>query len=171
MKSAISRGYTLIELIVSVGLFAVVTTLSTGAYLMMISANQQAQSITTGINNLSFALETMTRTIRTGTNYNKGVDCLGDCQSFTVVNTNGVTMTYTTSEGVITQNGVALTDSSVNVTSLTFYVSGTAPFSVGSDVKQPYVTIIVSGEVIPKAGKAPIKFNVETSAVMRGTDL
>ena len=64
-------GYTLVELIVAVGLFALVMLLAAGAYLMMIGVNRQAQGIATGIDNLSFALETMTRSIRTGTNYNQ----------------------------------------------------------------------------------------------------
>ena len=67
-----TRGYTLIELIVAVGLFSFVMTLVSGAYFLMIGINRQAQSIATGINNLSFALETMSRTIRTGYDYDCG---------------------------------------------------------------------------------------------------
>ncbi|HVM58918.1 MAG TPA: prepilin-type N-terminal cleavage/methylation domain-containing protein, partial [Candidatus Paceibacterota bacterium] len=68
-RHASSGGYTLVELIVAMGLFAIIMTLSTGAYLIMISVNRHAQAISTGIDNLSFALEDMTRTIRTGTVY------------------------------------------------------------------------------------------------------
>ena len=61
-----SRGYTLIELIVAVGLFALVMTLVSGAYLVMISVTQAGSRYGDWSDNLSFALETMTRTIRTG---------------------------------------------------------------------------------------------------------
>ncbi|MCX6786307.1 MAG: prepilin-type N-terminal cleavage/methylation domain-containing protein [Candidatus Kaiserbacteria bacterium] len=164
-------GYTLIELMVAVGLFALIMTLVSGAYIMMIGITRQAQGMATGIDNLSFALETMTRTIRTGTDYNDGLNCSG-CTSFSVVNASGATINYKRSvdsngNGSITQNDVVLTDPVVNVTSLTFIVSG-AP---SSDISQPYVTIIISGTVSygPKNKIQP--FVVETSATMRGTDL
>lgn len=166
-----SKGYTLIELIVAVGLFALIMTLSSGAYLLMIGLNRQAQGIATGINNLSFALETMTRTIRTGTNYscNGSGPCPNGGVNFSVKNTNNTLVNYALSGGVITQNGVALTDSSVNVSSLMFYVSGTATTLAG-DYTQPHVTIIVSGTVSSGPGKTET-FAVETGATMRGTDL
>ncbi|KKW46894.1 MAG: hypothetical protein UY97_C0002G0005 [Parcubacteria group bacterium GW2011_GWB1_57_6] len=163
-RRGFGAGYTLIELVVAVGLFALIMTLASGAYLVMIGVNQQSQGIATGINNLSFALETMTRAIRTGTNYScGGGDCTGGT-NFSVLNASGATMTYLLSGGVITQNGVALTDSSVQISSLKFYASGTA----GSDSQQPRVTIVVSGTV---PGKAPQQFTVETGATMRGSDI
>jgi len=164
-----SRGYTLVEIIVAVGLFALIMTLASGAYLMMISFAGRAQNTSTGINNLSFALETMTRTIRTGTSYNDGTDCSG-CTSFSVVNSGGTTITYGLSNGSITQtiSGVAtgLTDPSVSISSLRFYASGTTP----GDASQPYVTIVILGTTSAGA-KDPQSFTVETGAAMRGTDL
>ena len=162
------QGYTLIELIVAVGLFALIMLLASGAYLVMIDINRRAQSITTGINNLSFALETMTRTIRTGTNYScNGIgDCVDGGTSFSVRNSSGVMMNYTLSNGVITQNGVALIDQSITVSSLTFYVFGTVP----SDTVQPRVTIVVSGTVPSGPGRTEA-FTIETGATMRGTDI
>lgn len=173
MKSnkKMSRGYTLVELIVAVGLFALIMTLVSGAYLTMIGVTRQAQGLATGVDNLSFALETMTRTVRTGTNYscNGSGDCLTGGTSFSVVNTSGKTMSYALSNGVITQNGVSLTDPSVKVTALVFYASGTKPASAG-DYAQPHVTIIVSGTVSSGPGKTE-PFSIETGATMRGTNL
>jgi len=167
------RGYTLIELVVAVGLFALIMTLASGAYFMMINLNRQVQGVTTGINNLSFALETMTRDMRTGTAYSGG----GNSFSFTPAD-GGATVTYTsgTQQGTngqvgnitITKNNVttSLTDPSVDVTSLTFYVSGITP----GDSDQPHVTIVISGEVAYGAGKIE-PFFVETGATMRGSDI
>lgn len=174
------RGYTLIELIVAVGLFAIVMTISSGAYLIMINANRKAQSITTGINNLSFVLEGMTRDIRTGTAYGcgaVGVDCPisisgGSSFTFTDANNNpNITYAKGTQAGVgdITKGGVAITDASVDITSLKFYLSG-AKTVRDIDTAQPYVTIVVSGRVSAGPGKWE-DFTVETSAAMRGTDL
>lgn len=174
MKNKLARrphgGYTLIELVIAVGLFALIMMLASGAYLVMIGISRQTQGIATGINNLSFALETMTRSIRTGTNYscNGAGDCSTGGTSFSVRNSAGVATDYTLSEGVITQNGVALTDPSVTVSSLKFYASGTPKPPV--DYAQPRVTIIVSGTVSPAAGKTEA-FTIETGATMRGSDL
>lgn len=64
-----SAGFTLIEMLVSIALFAVVVTTSMGTLLVLIDANAKSQSIQISINNLSFALDAMTRQIRTGFDY------------------------------------------------------------------------------------------------------
>lgn len=165
-----NRGYTLVELIIAVGLFAFIMMLSSGAYLVMIGINRQVQGIATGIDNLAFALETMTRTIRTGTSYScsGGGDCDNGGSNFSVVDSSGDTVSYALSGGVITQNGVALTDPSVTVSSLMFYASGTGKPT--SDYLQPRVTTIVSGTVSSGPGKTE-PFTVETGATMRGSDI
>lgn len=188
MKNKCTRGYTLIELIVAVGLFAIVMMLASGAYLVMININRQTQGITVGIDNLSFALETMTRTIRTGTKYScstsiphtDGSPCpfstffvtdstgTGHAVSYTMGSIGSVgNITQTTSAGT-----VALTDSSTNVTSLKFYAIGTQPyFPNKTDTQQARVTIVISGTVSSGPGRPPIPFTVETGATMRGSDI
>lgn len=167
-------GYTLVELIVAVGLFAFVMTLSSGAYLVMIGLNRQAQGVATGIDDLSFALETMTRDIRTGSAYNCGGigDCPSGASSFVFRNRHGVLVSYSLSGAslVKTSNSIqsTLTDPSVTISSLLFYASGTSP--APSDYQQSRVVIIVSGTVSTGPGKEE-PFTVETSATMRGTDI
>ncbi len=187
---AAHRGFTLVELIVSVGLFAIVMTLAAGAYLLVIGVNQQTQGVTTGINNLSFALESMTRTIRTGTRYGCGThftDCAsGSGGTFVLYDASNVETYYKrsisssecggTTTGCIVKsiNGGAswqpLTDPSVSVTSLTFYLTGSQTVSGGADYTQPYVLIVAQGTISVGPGKTR-SFSVETSAIMRGTDL
>jgi len=65
----LNQGFTLIEMIVSLGIFSIVVTTAVGAMLVLISTNQQLQSEQNVMTNLSFALDTMTREIRTGYNY------------------------------------------------------------------------------------------------------
>lgn len=62
-------GFTLIEMIVSLGVFATVVTIAVGALLVLVSANEQLQSEQNVMINLSFALDSMTREIRTGSDY------------------------------------------------------------------------------------------------------
>ena len=177
-------GYTLIELMVAVGLFALVMALASGAYLIMIGVNRNTQAVSTGINNLSFALESMTRTIRTGTSYQCNNPAGGNCSSggsaFYVTDQTGAVVSYARSVSdsichsggngclTVTRAGttIALTSPPLNVSSLVFY--GTGVFT--GDGTQPHVTIVVSGTVLEGPGKTQ-PFTVETGATMRGSDL
>lgn len=169
-----SRGYTLIELIIAVGLFAVVMTLATGAYLIVIGVNRRIQSTVIGIDNLSFALDTMTRDIRTGTNYNCGGtgDCPSGASTFSFTDQSGRFVSYRVNGSAVqeTVNGVSsvLTDPSVTVSSLTFYASGTA--RPPRDYLQPHVTMLIGGTVATGPGKTE-PFAIEAAATMRGSDL
>jgi prepilin-type N-terminal cleavage/methylation domain-containing protein len=69
IKKNLQQGFTLIEMIVSVAIFSIVATITVGALLILISTNQQLQTEQNIMTNLSFALDSMTREIRTGTNY------------------------------------------------------------------------------------------------------
>lgn len=62
-------GFTLIEMIVSLAVFAGVITISVGALLVLVATNEQLQGEQSVMTNLSFALDSMTREIRTGTDY------------------------------------------------------------------------------------------------------
>src|SRR3989338_5106390 len=151
------RGYTLIELIIAVGLFALVMVLASGAYLTMINLNRQVQGIVTGIDDLSFTLDTMTRAIRTGSDYTCGGvgDCPSGASSFSFTDSAGRAISYSLGASAIqeTVNGVpsTLTDPSLTISSLMFYAFGTR--SVPNDYKQSRVTIIVSGTVSTGPGK------------------
>jgi hypothetical protein len=157
------------------GLFAIVMTLASGAYLLMVAANRQAQAISTGIDNLSFALEEMTRTIRTGTGYScaGGGDCASGASSLTLTDQNGSSVTYALSSSAIVKTKAGststLTDPSVSITKLTFYVSGSANARAG-DYQPPHATIVITGTASAGPGKTE-SFDLETGATMRGTDL
>lgn len=168
------RGFTLIELIISIGLFALVMTLVSGAYILMINLNRQVQGVATGIDNLSFALDEMTRTIRTGSAYlcEGTTDCLGAVTSFSLTDATGASVTYFLSGTTLMktkENATsALSDPKVNITSLVFYPKGIQ--RAGADYQQARVKIVISGTVQSSPGKTE-PFTVETGATMRGTDI
>lgn len=64
-----SRGFSLIELMVSLSVFAIIMVASVGTLLTMVDANAKAQALYTATTNLSFALDSITREIRMGYNY------------------------------------------------------------------------------------------------------
>lgn len=68
-RSPSQSGFSLIEMIVSLALFSIVVTITVGALLVLIASNQRFQNEQSVMTNLSFALDSMTREIRTGTNY------------------------------------------------------------------------------------------------------
>lgn len=175
MKST-SSGYTLVELMVAVGLFALIMTLSAGSYVMMIGLNRQVQALTLGTNSLSFALDTMLRTIRSGSAYN--CNGIGDCNgagSFSFTDKDGNNITYRLSGGAIQETIGSVNDyltdaSSVTITSLTFYAYGTEPYSTGANKDQARVSITVTG-IIRYGPNKTQNFAIETGATMRGSDL
>jgi len=66
------KGFTLIELMVSVTIFIIVMVISLGSLLSISAAERKAEALKTVMNNLSFGLESMSRTIRTGVDYHCG---------------------------------------------------------------------------------------------------
>ena len=63
------KGFTLIEMLVSVALFSIAMVLALGSLLSLSSADRKAESLKAAINNVNFALDSMSRDIRTGWNW------------------------------------------------------------------------------------------------------
>lgn len=68
-RAAEARGFTLIELMVAVALFAVVMIISITSLTSVINADRKAQSVQSAVNSLDFALDDLVRTVRTGTDF------------------------------------------------------------------------------------------------------
>ena len=64
-----NKGFTLIEVMIAVGLFALVVSMSLGAILQVFSVNKKAQSMSVIMGDLNSSLELMTTQIRYGSNY------------------------------------------------------------------------------------------------------
>jgi prepilin-type N-terminal cleavage/methylation domain-containing protein len=91
------KGFTLIETMVSVAIFSVVMVIALGALLAISASDRKAENLKSVINNLNFALDSMSRAIRTGSNWSCGVG--GDCwntgsNTFTFLASNGQTVSY-----------------------------------------------------------------------------
>ncbi len=184
-------------MLVSVAIFAIVMTIALGSLLAMSESNRKAQSLKSVINNLNFALDSMSRSIRTGTTYHcdttqgGGVrDCTNlPASSFSFVAADAATNVAYRLEsadrvictqpvgtvGCITRSinsGVyaAITSPEVVVSTLLFYVTGAESAAI-----QPKVTILLSGYV--KSGGAEVAcdaagakascFNLQTSVTQR----
>jgi prepilin-type N-terminal cleavage/methylation domain-containing protein len=185
MIYAPSRGFTLIELMVSLSIFVIIMLAATSAYLSFISYNRQAQTTSTVVNSVSFSIDNMAREIRSGTNYRN------DSTGFSFINADNCSVTYTlqhsqsicgtvvgTTPSCIARvscanlNPTAVTDSNIKINSLLFNPRGTA---IGLSDGQPMVTIVVGGEAcVPNTdctGSGKITFQIETAATQRLPDL
>nr|AQQ75003.1 hypothetical protein [uncultured bacterium] len=63
------RGFTLVELMVAMTLFAVVMLVAVGALLSMVDANRKARALENVMNNLNIAIDGMVRSVRMGNSY------------------------------------------------------------------------------------------------------
>ena len=91
--SSSHKGFTLIEIIVSVTIFTIVMLIAVGAVLNAVQANRKAQTLNVVINNLNLAFESMIRDIRTGSEYrDNGCGAAGECIRFK--DKQGRTVTY-----------------------------------------------------------------------------
>lgn len=66
-----NKGFTLIEIIVALMIFSIVVVVALAALLKIIDANKKAQTTQDAVIGLSFALESMSRELRTGST----IDC------------------------------------------------------------------------------------------------
>jgi len=187
------KGFTLVELLVSVAIFAIVALASTAAYLSFINYNRLVQSTATVINSLYFTVDSIARDIRSGSQYT----CAGSCNPSNSISfrdaTGNCTVTYqrlqsdgsacsATSCSVVRtavgasctalQTNSAITDSTITIQKLAFYIRG----NVASDQTQPMATIVINGYAcLPNTDctvlKNQIPFKIETSATQRLPDL
>ncbi len=179
MYQNIKNGYTLLELIVSVGVFSLVMVVVSTAYLTLVDLDRKGRSTTAVVTNLSFAVDSMARAIRTGQNYscNFGTNCPSGASRLSFIDENGRTITYTLSNGVVMREcsgsgcpvagAVPLTDASVTVSTLTFRVTG-----VGTgDGLQPRVTFSMRGVMSAGPKQSSSEFTLQGGATQRIIEL
>lgn len=183
-----SRGFTLVELMVSVALFIVVMLVAVGALLALVEANKKARALESVINNLNISLDGMVRAVRMGSLYNCGSSAIPDTVSGSDCANGGTTISfapygsdpdnqaerwvYTFSDGQLfrsTQGGsnpIAITAPEVNIDDMDFYVVGT----VRRDITQPKVVLVVKGTA-GATEKSQSTFYIQSTAVQRALDL
>lgn len=69
MNYKYKKGFTLIEVLTAISIFSTVMIIIIGALLMLNNANKKAQALRAVVDNLNFAIEDMTRNIKTGSEY------------------------------------------------------------------------------------------------------
>jgi len=192
-KKVIQSGFTLIEVLVSLSLFTVVVTMAVGTLLVLIDANGKQQSAQSVMTNISFALDSMTREIRTGHHYqcetsssalddtnNTVNDCTSHQANFAFTES-GDSLTSGAGSNRIayrlagtsierrlgTTDWRPITAPEVVVEKLEFVVTDT---DLLPNTKSPIVTVYVSGTAGNISG-IDTSFNLQTTVTQQGLDL
>jgi len=190
MRTQKKRGFTLIEMMVAVALFAIVMLVAGATLISLVYANRKAQALQSVMNNLNISLDEMVRGIREGQNYRCGGEAssYGDC-------TQGNAVLYFTPFGSSPDNRPAddwgyafdsagtycgkgrlcesekggpwipITSPEVQIQSMVFYVVGTKPASMGG-TQQPKVVFTVKGQAGAQAS-TQTTFSIQATAVQR----
>ncbi|MDO8564419.1 MAG: type II secretion system protein [bacterium] len=186
VKSCAS-GFTVIEMLVAVGIFSIIMVVTVGSFLTILQANYKAQSLKTVLNNLHFALENMSRNLRTGSVYHCDVgvgvvdepqDCASTpAASIAFASRDGSRVRYrhqgkaieraiirAEDGGAVTY--IPITAPELEVEQLQFFVDG----SNDADSRQPRVLILMSGSMKGK-GKVVSRFDIESLVSQRLLDI
>lgn len=182
-------GFTLIELMVSVTIFAIVMTISVGTLLVMIDATRKAQSLQAAMTNISFVSDSITRNIRTGYNYycasyidtlpsgSDSQDCASGGQAISFVrNKDGkrVGFRLNTIDKSIERNvdnGGWLRVTSQNITINTFdiIVEYSGGYYSDGDLSQPHVSLLIEG-IVDEGLESETDFALQTNVTQRVLD-
>jgi prepilin-type N-terminal cleavage/methylation domain-containing protein len=166
-------GFTLIELMVATSIFMMIMLMAMGSIVVSGNASKRTQKLRYAMDNVNFALESMTRSIRMGTNYeetSKGISFLldseldGESQKieyFLGTEGNGYNSLYRSVDG---GPEVKIVSSDVNVERLDFKIKGN-----DEDDGSPSVYILMKGTVNIK-GQENTSFAIQTMASQRNIE-
>jgi len=101
------KGFTLVEMIVALMIFSIVSVVALTALVKIIDANKKAQNIQDAVVSMSFTMESMTRELRTGSIYYCRTLLLGENLNVSTLSSqsvspfcNGVTGNSTNGQGI-----------------------------------------------------------------------
>ncbi|OHA01193.1 MAG: hypothetical protein A3H71_03040 [Candidatus Sungbacteria bacterium RIFCSPLOWO2_02_FULL_48_13b] len=183
-RARVLAGFTLLEMIVSVGIFAVVIVASIGISLSIKSAQGKASNVQNVQDSIRYALEFMTKELRQGTSYvvsdySSGVyHKVNFLRSFVSGSPQSIWYCWDSTAGVVYRRvdtvdtcltqGLELTASNVKVTALSFYATGQAS---GSADGQPRITVLIAGSSRDPRAQLQASLILQTSVTQRARDL
>ncbi len=157
------RGFTLIELIVAMGLFLTVTTLIVSFFIQSSRAERAVAGRVSAIDNVALAIEGMAREIRTGSGFQAVSDPGGrKVGNLAFTNYHGQSVVYrlmNTSIEKSTDGGLSfmkLTSESVKIVNLSFWIFQRS--ADGAKVFPPRITIVSQAQ-----GPFEGSFNLQTT--------
>lgn len=168
-QDAPRSGFTLVELLVAMGIFSVVVTIAVGGFTVALRSQRQAAGLLAANSNVSITIEQMAREIRTGYNFCTLQNCL--LSELTFKNARGEDVTYRLNNGAIERKAVPaggsaefqkITADNVLIRHLEFYLNGRE----AGDGLQPRITIAL-GVSSPEIGISGSVVNLQTTVSSR----
>lgn len=183
-----NKGFSLIELMVATSIFMIIMLVALGALLMTSGAAKESNALNFTMDNLSFATESMSRSLRMGTNYTCAnnfislnsspapADCSNGGNIIAFKPAGSTQANHRIAYKLISNNGhntiercdtkanpecVSLLAPNINVDVLKFYVKG----ALVNENIQPSVYILLRGSVLVKGKK--LTFAIQTMASQR----
>lgn len=191
IPNSTKKGFSLVEMIVSLGIFTIILFIATSAFLTVVNADRKSRATRIAMDNLNLTLEDMSRRIKTGSSYNCGAniaptkDCSGGENSFKFVDQDnrpiiykwaqgtGCSVSYGLAQGCILRtipgdpltSFMLATSPEIDITKLKFLVSGS---DLSPDTRQPVVVVMIEGTL----GVDPKKttFKIQTTITQRKYD-
>ena len=185
-KTNTKKGFSLIEVIVSIALFAVILTAALGSLLVIIDVNRQTKAIKLVVNNLNLAMEGMSRELRVGSNICSFDNGSSDPSALCNTSTGGQDSIYFTTDvgeassrfrlqndSIMRRIGdsgteLALTGSDIIVDDMLFFIRGVGETGAQADI-QPSVLIVLAGHV--QQADQRVDFNLQTVVSQRKLEL
>jgi Tfp pilus assembly protein PilW len=193
-RASTNRGFSLVEMLVAVGIFMSIMTIAISSLISIIGANKKAQAIKSTIDSVTFAVENISREMRMGTGYECSIDnitfnssCL-DASNNNVggtgvryINNSKYGIIYKFSNGVLTRVecpganyscglpavDLISADSGAKINDMRFYIIGAdKEFDPIATRTQPRAIITISGLISAK-GNNDTSFNLQTSVSQR----
>jgi type II secretory pathway pseudopilin PulG len=180
------RGFTLVEMLVAIAVFMSVMVVAVGALMTIINVNKKDRAIKSVVDNVSFALDVISRDMRTGNNY----QCSNDGNSYNITNCTNAgspAVSYVAADGTTTEywfnpspnpgdgniqekkcpgacptQWVSLTapTSTVAINNMKFYL-----FNLNDPTKSPQLLITAQGSVTTQTGSTT--FSLQTTVSQR----
>ncbi len=176
----LNKGFTLVELMVSTSIFSIIMLSSIGALFTLLGVSRNSRAAHTAMDNINFALESIVRSIGTGTGYacgdnpedleeTAGEDCKngGSVLSFFHQKSKDNRVFYYKRDNKIYRkeaedDEIQLVSDDIKIDDLTFYVVGAGIRSQA----QPRVFIKIKGEAKIKDSEY-VPFNIQTLVSQR----
>ncbi len=176
-----NKGFTLVELMVAVSIFAIIMVMSMGAVVSILEANRKSRTLKSAMNNLNLVVESIARNVKFGTNWNLtgGTDCVGSgisfIDKFSIPNvTRNVSYCYVAVPGAgridrkidivggATGSFESLTSPEINIKRFSLTGSGL----LSNDNQQPFLILSIGGVAGSRASNQT-SFDLQTAVSQR----
>lgn len=167
-KNKQNKGFTLIEMLVSIAIFSIILVMILGIIVTIVDTSRKARTLAEVMNNLNFSFESLTRTLKTA----RSIEVIGTSQ-IVATDQRGDEITYTFDDNKIYRSedgslGIPITSDEVSIE--TYYVEQINSEGEGGLGNQPRVFFSIKGRVETTHGISS-EFNLQSTVSQRELNL